>query len=801
MTIAVRDPTGSATDLDTPPQRLDLRLLIPAMTAWALGALALSWPVPVRGQAALACGALAGTLGVLVWRRGQRGWAPLIALAAVASTLVLGASALQGASRDLGGISDLADAREAIRARGVVLTEPVVRQPAGRDAPMVMLRLRLTSITLGGQVHPVNTPVLVRGGADWAALRWRDEVDLSGKLAPAEPADAVAAILAPRGPPRRVGEPGVLLASTEHLRAGLRDAVRDLPADARGLVPGLVIGDTTQTPPDLTEAMLATGLTHLSAVSGSNVSLVLAAALGISHVVGVRRRWRPVVGLIVLAWFVMLARPEPSVIRAATMGAIGLIGFGLSRRAVGLPVLSGAVLALLTLDPWLARSYGFALSTLATLGLLLFVRPWSEAIGRYLPRRLRWAAPVIAVPLAAQVMCAPVIVLLQGSVSTVAVLANVLAAPLVAPTTIIGVGVALLALLSGTAASWAAWLAALPALGIAWVGRWCAQIPGGTMPWPDGTVGAGLLAAITVLVLLAGPWLSRRARAAPVVAFGVVLTLAAGTVSTTRLTWPPPGWLLVACDVGQGDALVLATGPGRAVVIDTGPEPALVDHCLDRLAVDHVDSVILTHFHSDHAGGLDGVIDGRQVDRMIVSPVPEPASEARRVRELAATEGIPVEDVVTGDHLNFGRVTAEVWWPARPIREGSVPNNASIVLVVRSGPLDAVLLGDIEREAGRAIMRDLRAHRAQRKDPPAVDVVKIAHHGSANLDPALTDHLAAPVAVISVGADNAYGHPAPSLLWLLRQQGSDIWRTDERGDIAVIAEGDRLAIVGSRSRW
>ncbi len=190
-----------------------------------------------------------------------------------------------------------------------------------------------------------------------------------------------------------------------------------------------MIGDTSRTPTDLTDAMLATGMTHLSAVSGSNVAIVLAVALGAGGLLGLRRRARPLFALLLLAGFIVLARPEPSVIRAGAMGAIGLLGLSQSRRAAGIPVLSAAVLALLVIDPWLARSYGFALSTLATLGLLLFVRDWGAAIGARLPRRIRSWGPALAIPIAAQAMCAPVVVLLQGSVSTVGVLANLLAAP------------------------------------------------------------------------------------------------------------------------------------------------------------------------------------------------------------------------------------------------------------------------------------------------------------------------------------------------------------------------------------
>ena len=235
-----------------------------------------------------------------------------------------------------------------------------------------------------------------------------------------------------------------MAAAAERLRAGLRASVDHAPPDARGLLPGLVIGDTSRTPPDLTAAMRATGMTHLTAVSGSNVAVVTGLVLGLC----VLRRRAPAAGdqcwrWSALAGFVVLARPEPSVVRAAVMGAIGLIGLSRSRRSAGPPVLGAAIVVVLVVDPWLARSFGFALSSLATLGLLLFTRPWGDAIGARLPPRLTGLGPALAIPVAAQAMTAPVIVLLQGSVSVVGIVANLLAAPLVPVATVAGVAAAL----------------------------------------------------------------------------------------------------------------------------------------------------------------------------------------------------------------------------------------------------------------------------------------------------------------------------------------------------------------------
>lgn len=333
-----------------------------------------------------------------------------------------------------------------------------------------------------GESGPAHGEILLAGTEDLAHLRWRAQVVLSGRLAPAEPASPEVAVLAVRGPVVESAPPAALLLAVEKVRESLRQAVSGLPADARGLLPGLVIGDTSEVPSDLTEAMRATGLTHLTAVSGSNVSVVLTLVLGACGVVGVPRRLRTPLAALALGCFVLLARPDPSVLRAATMGGIGLIGLSRRGRTTGPPVLAAAVIVLLCVDPWLARSYGFALSTLATLGLLVFVRSWGAAIGRRLPTRLSGFGPALAIPVAAQLMCAPVIVLLQESVSTIGVLANLLAAPFVAPATILGVAVALIAPVQSQVGALLAWVAAVPALAISAVARHLETVPGGAFP-------------------------------------------------------------------------------------------------------------------------------------------------------------------------------------------------------------------------------------------------------------------------------------------------------------------------------
>lgn len=408
---------------------------------------------------------------------------------------------------------------------------------------------------------------------------------------------------------------------------------------------------------------------------------------------------------------------------------------------------------------------------------------------RGVPPRL---AEALAAAGAAQAVCAPVVAVLSARVSLVAVPCNLLAEFAVAPATVLGFAALATAPVAMPVAKAFAWGASWPAGWIADIARTGAALPGAGVDWPGSWTGALLLGLCMVLVVFVGARLLKHPWWCAACGVLLLLVVARPAPLTRAITgWPPPGWRFAMCDVGQGDATVLAAGEGTGVVVDAGPDPALVDHCLRELGITKVPLVILTHFHADHVAGLPGVLRGRSVGAIQTTGLEEPEDQAEFVHREAAERRIPVTRAVAGERRRTGTLDWEVLWPApAPSPEPEGANDASVTLLVRSAGLRLLLLGDLEPPAQRALLRTPAAAGLR-----GVDVLKVAHHGSAYQDPDLIRAAAPRLALISCGADNTYGHPAPSTVAALREGGAVVLRTDEDGALAVVGAGRELGVA------
>ena len=763
----------------------NLRLAGFAVAAWLSSLAGLNLSARSGILLGIAAVGAAAAAGLLPWPRAR--W--------VAVAVLLGAGCGSGATAARVTVREAAPLRALVRAADPVRVEAVVRDDprAVRGSPglpptyLVAVDLREVAAENAPPLRLSAKALVLGSDPAWRRLLPGQRVTARGKLMPSRGGDLTAAVISAKEAPELIGRPPWVQRAAGTLRSGLQRACEPLPDDSGGLLPGLVVGDTSRLDPALSDDFRTTGMTHLMAVSGANVAIVLGVVLFAMRWTRAGALTRAAVCAIVLVGFVILARPSPSVVRAAAMGAIGLIGLASGRPRAALPALAAAVSVLILYDPELAADPGFALSVLATAGLLLLAPQWRDAL-----RQRGWppgAAEALAVPAAAQVACGPVVAGLSGAVSLVAIPANLVVVPAIAPATLLGVAAAVLSPVWAGGAEFAAWLAHWPAKWLVLVATYGARVPAGALPWPAGVWGALLLAAITVALLVAArrPLVRRL-----VLVAGLAGMLGAMPVRVLAPGWPPDNWVVVACAVGQGDAIVLPAGHARAVVIDSGPEPDPVDHCLRRLGVRQIVLFVVSHFHVDHIGGVTGVFRGREVLAVVCPDWPDPP--AGRAAVMAAAGRMPLHDVGPGWAYAVAGLRLTVMGPYEPLHgTNSDPNNNSLVLRVEVRGETVLLPGDAETEEQDELLRHLGSGALR------ADVLKVAHHGSSYQSPEFLDAIDPAVALVSVGKDNDYGHPNASLLARLARGGARVLRTDQSGDLAAVATGHGLAVVARGS--
>jgi len=723
-------------------------------------------------------------------RSPARAQAALVAVFLAAGVVVGGLATRAG---DRGPFADLVRRGSAVTAHVVVSDDPrrvaaTGTPAAGRARATYVTPARMERVTAGKTTMRLRVAVVLIGsGRAWQAMLPSQRLVVTGRLAAPRADPGTAAVVLVSGEPRPRGRPSVIQRAAGRLRTGLRDAAAGLPAPRQGLLPAIVVGDVSGLDDDLKSDFRQAGMTHLTAVSGGNAAIVTASALLAAAWARRGRRVRAVSGGGALISFIVLARPSPSVLRAGAMGLIGLAAYAAGRPRAVLPALAASVTVLVLAEPALAVSVGFALSVLATAGMIILAPGWRSALSRRLPDR---AAEVLAVAAAAQLACTPLLVWIGGGVSLVAIPANVLAAPAVPIATILGVLIMFLAVVAPGPARGLAHVADLPCWWLVTVAHRCASLPRATVAWPGGAAGAaGATIAVVVTVALLRRRRGRRLAAAALAG----LLVARCAVVERFAAWPPAAWRMVACDVGQGDALVLRAGPDSGVLVDAGPDPGLLGRCLADLGIRALPAVVLSHLHADHVDGLPAVLGRLPVGEVLVGSLREPPGQWRLVRQWTQSARVPLRTIGVGTSGAVGEVCWTVLGPPTLLHgTDSDPNNDSLVLTARAGGLRALLTGDVEAVAQRSLLAVPGARARLR-----ADVLKVPHHGSANQDPAFLGASGARFAVVSVGRDNDYGHPAPSTMGTLARAGMAVARTDRDGALAVTAPGSPRGAVAA----
>ena len=422
------------------PEALDLRLLAPAVTCWACAWWAVGGDGPAAWSQALlmaaGCTALAAALVVPVLRfrpprhrADQRPGAPeqdpgaigtlsaSLLVCALCAATVLAVSAAHLWSRQRDPLTMAVASGQPVTLIGTVSQEP--RVSATSRSTLVITALDVEQVA--GRASRLRAIVLA--DKQWLSLSMGTRVQVRTRLRPTDPGRAETAIIPKRAGLKVLGPPTGVLGAVTGIRSGLAQAVGAQgvagageeagfwPSGARALVPGVALGDDHALPAQVREDMRTVSMTHLTAVSGQHVAIVL--GLGLAALGVLPRRWRALLGAVLLTALVILVRPSGSVLRAATMGVVMLLGVVAGRRAASVPALCAGAIVLLLIDPWQSRDYGFALSVVATAGIVIGSKPVAVHLSRRLPR---WLAAAVALPLVAQAACGPLLILLQPSV-------------------------------------------------------------------------------------------------------------------------------------------------------------------------------------------------------------------------------------------------------------------------------------------------------------------------------------------------------------------------------------------------
>ncbi len=696
---------------------------------------------------------------------------------------------------------------------GVVGKEPDVRDQ------YVNLHVAVQRLTLAdGTSRPVQGQVLVRANR-FPVIPYGAQVAVNGRLQtpPEDETFSYKDYLARQGVYSIMSQARVeilaegmgspLLQAIFAVKQKAQAAINHLiPDPEAALLSGILLGNDNGIPPDLAEDFRTTGLTHIIAISGFNIAILIAILISLVDPF-LPRRTAVLVAVIGVILYTILVGADASVVRAAIMGSIFLFTsrwLGRPNYAFASLFFAGFVMTLL--NPMTFWDVGFQLSFMATLGLMLYADPFTRWTRRQLTRVvdrpvsnqiMGILSEAVLLTMAAQILTLPLMIAYFRQLSLISLAANALVLP-IQPGVMIWGGAATLAGMVwttlGQPLAWVAWLFLTATIRLV---RAFAAVPGASIalnvPPLAIVVLYGIIGAVTWLAKVEP---ERRTAVTAFLRQNVSQRLALGGSLVALLLvggWSfsqPDGRLHVTFfDVGQGDAIFIQTPSGRQILVDGGYYPSVLNDQLGRRLPfwdREIDLLVATHPDADHVAGLAGVLaryavarlltDGEGLGESAIYDAVLLAAEAQKTEIMAAQAGqvIAIDDGVQLEVLNPGREL-----------EAGERNNNSVVLRLVYGDFSLLLTGDAEADAETRLMTGGL--------PVTAVVLKAGHHGSkSSSSPAFMSAVQPRIVIISAGADNKFGHPSPEVLARAQAVGAAVLRTDELGSIEVTTDGETM---------
>ncbi len=788
-------------------------LLSKIAVAWIAG-IALAWWLNPPGPVLILLILLPAAALLLYYNAPRRRLAAILALALIAGA---GRFSFFQPVINAGHVAFYNDAPSPAKITGLVAAEPDIRDT------YINLRLRAETIQTGGTAQPVAGLVLVRAPR-YPQYAYGDRLVVSGRLETPPVFDdfSYKDYLARFGIHSMIRRPFIervaggqgqpFWAALYAFKARVSASINRILAEPyAALLNGILLGIQTGIPRNLYEQFNLTGTSHVIVISGSNISLIAAILLLLGQKI-LGKKYAPPLAIIGIALYTLLVGADAAVLRAAFMGGLWVLAVWVGRPGLALNALFFSALALSLLNPLILGDVGFQLSFMATLGLIMLVPPLERAAFRLLKKYLKTdhvgpamalLAELLLVTLAAQIITGPLVVYHFGRLSLVSLLSNLLILPAQPPIMILGG----LAALGGTLwlplGQLLGWLVYLPL-------AWTVAVVEQTARLPLAALELGKfplwLLVIYYAVLAAGVWWQNQSPAdAPPgfrLEFGNATTRLwlGGTVAGVLLVWLavlslPDGRLHVAfLDVGQGDAVLVTLPDGRQLLIDGGPSATDLSWRLGQHMPfwDHsLDMVINSHPDTDHLAGLVELPKRFSIGQVLENGAPVAGSLFTAWHQALEAAQIPRQVAQAGAQLRLGpNLTAAILNPGPASAAMSDINNRSVVVYLQFGQVSFLLPGDIEAPVEQAL--------AQAGLPPAT-VLKAPHHGSnTSSSRPFLEAVNPQFAVISVGADNRFGHPSPEILARYTEFGIPLVRTDQRGTIEFTTDGRQVWLETAR---
>ena len=572
-----------------------------------------------------------------------------------------------------------------------------------------------------------------------------------------------------------------------------------LEKDTAALMHGILLSDKSAMSGDVRDELGASGLAHISVVSGMHVSILLTVMFWLMLALKLRRRYVYIIASVFLVIYAVVLGCSAPIVRAVIMALLFMLSELLGRDGDRPVALSIAAAVILLFNPMTLYDIGFQMSFLSILGISLFCAPIQKRLAKRI--KIKWVRDAVACTIAVYICITPILINVFGYIPVYAILSNILVAPILPLMLIAGI---LLVLFSTCMEFICPAISLVLSVAVGYVltvARFIARLPYARPAIRSlGNIGTTIYAGCAYLLHCVLYEKFREANMYKRMQMAIIGGVCLGMLCFSVCTYFIESDIMdvTFINVGQGDAAVITMPDSRVMLIDGGGsaaysdynvgEKVLVPYLLKR-GIELVDIAVVTHYDKDHAQGVAAVLEHMDVGLLVLPLRGEcEAGEYRIALEQAAKrKNIPVSYMSAGGIINFGDVRAAVLSPAAEMLSDSEfdENDLSLVLRLSYGGMDFLFTGDIGQQTERALLA--------RVTPIDAEVIKVAHHGSEYSSDSVFIAAVSPIwAIISVGEGNVYYHPAEETLETLHGSGTAVYRTDINGDITFRVRKDGI---------